>query len=87
MGHDPGGSWFGYAPDENAARKPAATVTFTVNSDEPGDLKGGFEIDPDGTFGGIERSDPERIGVFLRLSKIVRDEADRWVDCFSGKPR
>jgi hypothetical protein len=87
MVHDLGGGWVGYSPDRNAARKPVATVTIAVYCDESGDVEGGFEIDPDGPFGGVERSAPERIDAFLRLSKIVRDEADRWVDCYSGKPR
>jgi hypothetical protein len=88
MGTDSGVSWVGYAPIESKSpRKPAATVTFKVYSDESGDLEGGFEIDPDGVFGGVERSDPERIAAFLRLSEIVRDEADHWVDIYSGERR
>jgi hypothetical protein len=47
-------------------------------------VEDGFEIEPEGPFGGVERTDPERIAAFLRLSKIVRDEADRWDDIYSG---
>jgi hypothetical protein len=95
---DLNGGWLGFSPDDESvpldvrqsaldrrARKPAATITIAIYSDEPGDLDGGFEVDPDGPFGGVERSNSERVAAFHRISEIVRDEATRWVDSYTAR--
>jgi FKBP-type peptidyl-prolyl cis-trans isomerase (trigger factor) len=97
MDQDFGGGWIGFSPDdENVApeiredalrelrRKPVATVTFELLSDEPGDHRAGFEVDPNGPFGGVERTPEERRAAFLKISELVEAEVKRWLAIYRG---
>jgi len=92
------GGWIGFSPhDENVPieirqraydetnRKPVAKVTFELLSDKPGDLRAGFEIDPGGPFGGVEKSPEERRAAFLKISELIESEVDRWVHIYRGE--
>jgi hypothetical protein len=100
MVDDLGGGWIGFSPDdesapseirqralEHRARKPAATVTFMVFSDEGGDCEAGFDIDPDGVYSGVEGTSAERRDAFLRLSKALKRTTDDLVEIFLGGER
>jgi hypothetical protein len=79
---DLGGGWIGFSPDDEnvppeirehaqkqSRRRPVATVTLELLSVEPGDLRAGFEVDPEGPFGGVEGTAQERREAFLSISE------------------
>ncbi|MFL5758485.1 MAG: hypothetical protein ACJ789_02035 [Thermomicrobiales bacterium] len=92
------GGWIGFSPDDEnvphqirldalvkSQRQPVAKVTFELLFDEPGDLRAGFEVDPNGPFGGVERTAEERREAFLRCSELVEAEVDKWIQLYRGE--
>src|SRR4051794_31044686 len=95
MVQEVGGGWVGFPPHEERVpleirqqaleqlrRTPVAKVAFELLSDEPGDLRAGFEIDPDGPFGGVERSNEERRVAYLRISQLIEFEVEKWIQIY-----
>jgi hypothetical protein len=82
MVHDFGGGWIGFSPHDISSRKPVAKVTFELLSDEPGDLRASFDVDPDGPFGGVERTSEESRATFLKISELIEAEVDRWIHLY-----
>jgi hypothetical protein len=92
-----GDGWIGFSPHDEivapeirqrgldeAKRKPVAKVVFELLSDKAGDLRAGFEVHPEGPFGGEERTPEERRAAFLKISELIEAEVDRWIHLYRG---
>jgi hypothetical protein len=84
MVEDLRGGWIGFSPYDENARNPVAKVTFELLPDEPGDLRAGFEVYPNGPFGRVSRTPEERRAAFLKISELVEAEVDRWMHLYRG---
>jgi hypothetical protein len=97
MVRDLGGGWIGFSPHaervpmeirqralDESKRKPVAKVVFELLSDKHGDLRASFEVEPDGPFGGAERTPEEGKAAFLKISELVGAEVDRWIHLYRG---